>query len=51
MKVSVKAGMVTLTAAPDAPLPAAEIASAKELIWDIDGVVDVLSHLASPQPA
>lgn len=51
IKVSVKAGMVTLTGTPGGPELTREVAAARELIWDIDGVVDVIAHLASPQPA
>lgn len=51
VKVGVKAGMVRLTSTPGAAPPSRELIAAVGLIWDIDGVVDVIAHLSSPQPA
>lgn len=51
VRIGVKAGMVTLTSTPGAAPPSRELLAAVDLIWDIDGVVDVIAHLSSPQPA
>jgi CBS domain-containing protein len=51
IKVAVHGGMVTLTGQPDAVPARGQVAAAIELIWNLDGVVDVLNHLSSPQPA
>jgi CBS domain-containing protein len=50
VKVAVHGGMVTLTGRPDAAPARGQVAAAIELIWNLDGVVDVLDHLSSPQP-
>lgn len=51
IKVAVHGGIVTMTGQPDAALPHGQVATAIELIWTLDGVVDVLDHITSPQPA
>ncbi|HTX85863.1 MAG TPA: CBS domain-containing protein [Streptosporangiaceae bacterium] len=51
IKVAVHGGIVTMTGQPDAALPHSQVATAIELIWTLDGVVDVLDHITSPQPA
>jgi len=51
IKVAVHSGIVTLTGQPDAVLPHGQLATAIELVWTLDGVVDVLDHLTSPQMA
>lgn len=51
VKVALHGGIVTLTGQPDAALPHGQVATAIELIWDLDGVVDVLDHTTSHQMA
>jgi CBS domain-containing protein len=51
IKVAVHRGMVRLTGQPDSELARGQVAAAIDLIWNLDGVVDVLNHLSSPQPA
>jgi CBS domain-containing protein len=51
IKVAVHGGIVTLTSQSDAALPHGQVATAIELIWDLDGVVDVLDHATSHQMA
>jgi CBS domain-containing protein len=51
IKVAVHGGIVTMTGQPDAALPHGQVAAAIELIWTLDGVVDVLDHITSSQPA
>jgi CBS domain-containing protein len=51
IKVAVHGGIVTITGQPGAALPHGQVATAIELIWTLDGVVDVLDHLTSPQMA
>ncbi len=46
----VHCGIVTLTGQPERQLRS-QIAAAIDLIWTLDGVVDILDHMASPQPA
>jgi CBS-domain-containing membrane protein len=50
IKVDVNCGIVTLTGQPEAQLRN-PVAEAIDFAWDIDGVVDIIDHLASPQPA
>jgi len=50
IKVEVHCGIVTLTGQPEAHLRN-QVAAAVDLAWDIDGVVDIIDHIASPQPA
>ena len=50
IKVDVNCGLVTLTGQPDAQLRN-QVTAAIELAWDIDGVLDIIDHVASPQPA
>jgi len=49
--VRVRGGIVTLTGCLASELLHGPAASAIALTWDIDGVVDVIDHLATPQPA
>jgi CBS domain-containing protein len=51
IKVALHGGIVTLTGQPDAVLPHGQVATAIDLIWDLDGVVDVLDHATSHQMA
>jgi CBS domain-containing protein len=51
IKVAVHGGIVTMTGQPDTALPHGPVAAAVELIWTLDGVVDVLDHITAPQPA
>jgi len=51
INVAVHGGIVTLTGRPDAVVPHAQVANAIDLIWTLDGVVDVLDHITTPQPA
>jgi CBS domain-containing protein len=48
--VEVYCGIVTLTGQPEAELRS-QVAAAIDAAWDIDGVLDIIDHLASPQPA
>jgi CBS domain-containing protein len=50
VKVDVQWGIVTLTGQPEAELRN-KVAAAVEAAWDIDGVLDIIDHVASPQPA
>jgi CBS domain-containing protein len=50
IKVEVRCGIVTLTGHPEAQLRN-QVAAAIDLAWDIDGVLDIIDHAASPQPA
>lgn len=50
IEVEVHGGIVTLSGQPEAALHS-EMATAIDLAWDIDGVVDIIDHVASPQPA
>lgn len=50
IKVEVHCGIVTLTGQPEAELRN-QVAAAIDLAWDIDGVLDIIDHVASPQPA
>jgi CBS domain-containing protein len=48
--VDVHCGIVTLTGQSE-PGVRNEVAAAIDLAWDIDGVLDIIDHVASPQPA
>jgi CBS domain-containing protein len=50
ISVDVHCGIVTLTGQPEAERRN-QVAEAIDLAWDIDGVLDIIDHLASPQPA
>ena len=50
IKVEVHSGIVTLTGQPEADLRN-QVAAAIDAAWDIDGVLDIIDHVASPQPA
>ncbi|HUB39535.1 MAG TPA: CBS domain-containing protein [Streptosporangiaceae bacterium] len=50
IKVEVHCGIVTLTGQPE-PERRNQIATAIDAAWDIDGVLDIIDHVASPQPA
>jgi len=49
--VRVHGGVVTLAGRLAPEVLHGPVASVIALTWDIDGVVDVIDHLASPQPA
>jgi len=49
--VAVHGGIVTLTGEPEAALPPGPVAAALDAIWDLDGVVDVIDHLAGSRSA
>jgi osmotically-inducible protein OsmY len=50
IKVEVQRGIVTLTGSqPEAELRN-QVAAAVDVAWDIDGVLDIIDHVASPQP-
>lgn len=51
IKVAVHGGIVTLTGQPETVLPHGHVTTAIDLIWTLDGVVDVLDHITNPQPA
>ncbi|HTZ93042.1 MAG TPA: CBS domain-containing protein [Streptosporangiaceae bacterium] len=50
IQVDVQCGIVTLTGQPEAERRS-QVAAAIDLAWDIDGVVDIIDHVVSPQPA
>ena len=50
IKVEVHSGIVTLSGQPEEQLRS-QVAAAIDLAWDIDGVVDIIDHAVSPQPA
>jgi CBS domain-containing protein len=50
IKVDVQYGIVTLTGQPEPELRN-QVATAIDAAWDIDGVLDIINHVASPQPA
>jgi len=50
IKVDVRCGIVTLTGQTGPELHN-QVAAAIDAAWDIDGVVDIIDHLGSPQPA
>jgi osmotically-inducible protein OsmY len=50
VKVTVKQGVVILAGQAGEPEEMDVIPVATRLIWDIDGVVDVMNKLAVPQP-
>jgi len=49
VKVAVHGGIVTLTGHSDASAERGSLAEAIKLAWDIDGVVDIINHVTSPQ--
>jgi CBS domain-containing protein len=49
--VAVRGGVVTLTCAPERVLAPGPTADALDAIWDLDGVVDVIDHLAASRLA
>ena len=51
IRVNAHGGMVTLTGSETASVPHGTLAAVIDLIWDIDGVVDVIDHISAPQPA
>jgi CBS domain-containing protein len=50
IKVAVHGGILTLTGQPEPDLRN-EVAAAIDIAWDIDGVIDIIDHVVSPQPA
>lgn len=50
VKATVHGGVVTLSGQPDATAAHGRLAAAIDLIWEIDGVVDVIDHVSQPQP-
>jgi CBS domain-containing protein len=48
--VDVHCGIVTLTGQPEPELRN-QAAEAIDLAWDVDGVLDIIDHVVSPQPA
>jgi len=50
IKVDVRSGIVTLTGQAGPELRN-QVAAAIDAAWDLDGVVDIIDHLGSPQPA
>ena len=51
IKVNAHGGMITLTGPETVSVQHGTLAAAIDLIWDIDGVVDVIDHISEPQPA
>jgi len=51
IKVAVHGGIVTLTGHPESVVDQGHIAVAVDLIWNLDGVVDILDHITTPQLA
>ena len=49
IKVEVHCGIVTLTGQPEAELRN-RVAAAIDAAWDLDGVLDIIDHVVSPQP-
>jgi CBS domain-containing protein len=49
--VSVRGGIVTLAGPPDTAVPHGPLSAAIDLAWDVDGVVDVIDHVSTAQPA
>lgn len=49
IKVAVHGGIVTLTGKPESVMAHTQVATAIDLIWNLDGVVDILDHITSPQ--
>jgi CBS domain-containing protein len=47
ISASVRGGLVTLTGHPDGAVSRARVAEAINLMWDVDGVVDIIDHTAS----
>jgi CBS domain-containing protein len=50
IKVEVHCGIVRLTGQPEPELRN-QVTAAIDAAWDIDGVLDIIDHAASPQPA
>ena len=51
IKVAVHGGMVTLVCRPGCVLARGQVMAAIDLIWNLDGVVDILDHITDPKPA
>jgi len=51
IKVAVHGGIVTLTGRPESVVEQRQVASAIDFIWNLDGVVDILDHIITPQLA
>jgi predicted transcriptional regulator len=51
IKVAVHGGIVTLTGKTGAPARHNGLTRAIVISWDLDGVVDIINHVKSPQPA
>jgi|SRR5271165_250807 len=51
IKPAVHGGIVTLKGQTETAAERDGIAKAIELAWDLDGVVDIIDHVTSPQPA
>jgi osmotically-inducible protein OsmY len=49
--VAVHGGIVTLTGHPESIVDQGKVAAAIDVIWNLDGVVDILDHITSPQLA
>jgi CBS domain-containing protein len=49
VKAAVHGGIVTLTGQTDTAALRDSVARAVDLAWDIDGVVDIINHVTSPQ--
>jgi CBS domain-containing protein len=47
VEVAVQGGIVTLTGEPEAD-QRGKVAAAIDVAWDVDGVVDIIDHVASP---
>ena len=51
IKAAVHGGIVTLTGQTETAADHESIAKAIDLAWDLDGVVDIINHVTSPQLA
>jgi CBS domain-containing protein len=51
IKVAVHSGIVTLTGHPESIVDQGKVAAAIDVIWNLDGVVDILDHTTSAQLA
>jgi CBS-domain-containing membrane protein len=49
IKAAVHGGIVTLTGQADTAALRDSVAEAIKLAWDLDGVIDIISHVTSPQ--
>ncbi len=49
IKVAVHGGIVTLSGQADTPAQRDSVGHAVDLVWDLDGVVDVINHVTAPQ--